>query len=88
MSNQKQNFNLRVRANVRAGGVTIYGNDDPQYAKDIYQQMQAFKDKNIGFKYVNCDRQICPSIAHQFNQLPVVIGYPEETDLWAGFQPI
>ncbi len=88
MSNVKRNFNLQVRANVRAGGVTIYGNDDPRYAQDIYKQLLAFKEQSIGFEYVNCDQQQCPSIVREFRQFPIVMGYPTETDSWDGYQPI
>jgi hypothetical protein len=88
MQKQQAKPGLCIRSQVRSGGVTIYGNDNPAFAKAISKQIKAFKDQSIGFEYVNCDRQSCPSMVREFSQFPIVMGYPNETDSWDGFRQI
>ena len=78
----QNNPGLRVRANVRAGGVTIYGADWCGYTT---KQKAAFDDKGIPYEYVNCDKETCPTMVKAF---PTVTGYPDETDNWTGFKEI
>ena len=82
MKNQKMNPGLRVRANVRAGGVTIYGSDNCGWTT---KQKATFDAKGIPYEYVNCDKETCPTMVKAF---PTVFGYPGETDNWTGFKEI
>ena len=65
---------LRVRATVRAGGVTIYGTDWCGYTT---RQKAAFDAKGIPYEYINCEDGKCPA---------TVKAYP--TVSWTGFQEI
>ncbi len=82
MSPQLSIPGLRVRANVRVGGVTIYGTPGCGWTS---KQIEDFKRKHIQFDFVDCNKETCPTIVKAF---PTVTGYPGETDSWVGYKKI
>jgi glutaredoxin len=54
---------MKVRAQIRAGELTVYGTDWCGYTR----KQRAYLDaKGIPYTYVNCEKQTCPNFVSAF----------------------
>jgi glutaredoxin len=70
---------MRVRTNLQAGELTVYGADWCGWTK---KQRRYLDQKGIPYTYVNCDSQECPSFVSGF---PTLV---KDGQVMAGFQEL
>lgn len=78
MQNQQQSRGLRLRSQLKAGALTVYGTDWCGWTK---KQRSYLGEKNIPYTYVNCESESCPSFVSGFptldNNGTISSGYKE-----------
>ena len=78
-TNAKQKTKMfRVKSNLRAGAVTVYGSPSCGYC---HKQVDYLNDNGIAFDFVDCTTQTCPDFVEGFPTLDVdgtiTVGFTE-----------